>query len=98
MRLNHVFEGMMVNLTADNLKLRDRAIRIVSRAAGVDRDRAGAAIRAAEGEVKPAILLACGASSADDARRMLAETAGDLRAALHHIDRGKGRGERVREP
>jgi N-acetylmuramic acid 6-phosphate etherase len=83
MRLNHVFDGMMVNLQADNLKLRDRAIRIVSRAADVDLARAGAALQAAAGEVKPAILLARGAASAGEARGLLGATAGDLRAALN---------------
>ena len=62
--LGHVFDGMMVNLHADNAKLRRRAATIVQRASGADETAAGEALTAADGDVKLAVLLASGAGSA----------------------------------
>ena len=63
-RLGHVHDGYMVNVVADNIKLIDRAARIVAAVAGVDRDAAEAALRATDGAVKPAILVAGGMTPA----------------------------------
>ena len=60
MRLGHVHDGYMVNLVADNIKLIDRAARIVAAIAGVSRDEAVAALARTDGAVKPAILVARG--------------------------------------
>lgn len=81
-RLGHVHDGMMVNLIADNDKLRDRAAQMVGRIAGVGEDRATACLAQAEGAVKPAVLLAAGAASLAQAHELLNETKGNLRAAL----------------
>ena len=43
--LGHVHDGYMVNLHADNIKLRGRAARIVAAIAGCDEDDARAAAR-----------------------------------------------------
>lgn len=59
-RLGHVHDGYMVNLTADNAKLTDRAARIVAALAGVARSEAEAALARTAGAVKPAILVARG--------------------------------------
>ena len=59
-RLGHVHDGYMVNLVADNIKLIDRAARIVAAIAGVSRDEAVAALARTDGAVKPAILVARG--------------------------------------
>lgn len=79
--LGHVHQGMMVNVQADNAKLRDRAHTIVRRIADVDGDSAGRALSLAHGNVKLACLLALGASSLDDARAALSESGGHLRSA-----------------
>ena len=76
-RLGHVHDGFMVNLTADNIKLLDRAARIVADVSGVPRETAEAALRASRGAVKPAVLIARGAS-ATDAARSLADSGGHL--------------------
>ena len=60
MRLGHVHDGYMVNLVADNIKLIDRAARIVAAIAGVSRDEAVAALARTDGAVKPASLVARG--------------------------------------
>ena len=59
-RLGAVHDGYMVNLIADNIKLIDRAARIVSAVAGVDNSAARVALQATKGAVKPAILVARG--------------------------------------
>jgi len=80
--LGHVHDGMMVNLCPDNIKLRARALAMVGRIAGVDEAVAAAALEAAEGAVKPAVLIAAGGLSLDEAHAILRETEGKLRAAL----------------
>lgn len=81
LRLGHVHDGHMVNVVADNGKLRTRAARIVAEIADVDSPAAEAALEAAKGSVKVAILIAAGAE-AGDAARLLARTEGRLDLAL----------------
>ncbi|TYC53021.1 N-acetylmuramic acid 6-phosphate etherase [Rhodobacterales bacterium] len=84
-RLGHVYDGMMVNLVADNRKLRARAAGMVSRIAHVDKETATRSLEQSKWAVKPAVLLAAGASSLDRAETLLAETQGQLRKALQRI-------------
>lgn len=58
--LGHVYQGMMVNVVADNAKLVARSVGIVTHIAGVSDDVAREAISAAKGSVKSAILIAKG--------------------------------------
>jgi N-acetylmuramic acid 6-phosphate etherase len=81
-RLGHGFDGLMVNMQADNDKLRRRAVAIVGRAAGVSEARAAEAFMAASQEIKPAILLCAGAGGIDRARDILESHGGDVRASL----------------
>ncbi len=76
-RLGAVHDGYMVNLIADNIKLIDRAARIVSVVAGVDDAAARAALHLTHGAVKPAILVARG-QSVDAAVTALAASGGKL--------------------
>lgn len=84
-KLGHVHDGMMVNLTADNAKLRIRARDIVARVANVDADTAEGALAQTDGRVKPAVLLAAGARDAKAAVALLDETGGHLRPALDRL-------------
>jgi N-acetylmuramic acid 6-phosphate etherase len=84
-RLGHVYDGLMVNVTADNEKLRGRAARIVARITGVDLDTASGALKLSNGEVKPAILIAAGVDTLAAAERLLGETNGNVRAALSRL-------------
>jgi N-acetylmuramic acid 6-phosphate etherase len=70
-RLGHVHDGYMVNLVADNIKLRERAARIVSAISSCDVDDAAKLLEASGGSVKSAILLAAGATSAENASDLL---------------------------
>jgi N-acetylmuramic acid 6-phosphate etherase len=79
--LGHVHDGMMVNVIADNAKLRDRAARIVALVAGVDTGVARVALNRTQGAVKPAVLVARGAAP-DAAQARLAQAGGHLAQAM----------------
>ena len=89
-RMGHVHEGRMVNLTADNSKLRDRAARIVADLSGADIEAARALIDRTDGAVKPAILLAAGAVDPPHAAELLDAAGGHLGPALAAL-RANGR-------
>ena len=80
-RLGHVHDGYMVNVTADNAKLVDRAARIVAAVAGVGREAAVQALAETGGAVKPAVLVARGAS-AGAATSALAASGGVLEGLM----------------
>lgn len=81
-KLGHVHEGMMVNVRAENEKLRARAAGIVARIAKVDLAIAQEKLRAANLEPKIAILLAAGAADISEAAGLLKSHQGHLRPAL----------------
>jgi N-acetylmuramic acid 6-phosphate etherase len=81
LRAGLVYRGLMVNMKVSNDKLTDRAVAMVAVIAEVDRDRAAAALAAAGKDIKPAVLVARGASMAE-ATALLADVDGDLRSAL----------------
>jgi N-acetylmuramic acid 6-phosphate etherase len=81
-RLGKVFENWMVDLRPGSAKLRDRGVRIVAEAGGVERERAEQLLAEAGGEVKTALVMARLGVGAEDARRRLAAAAGSVRRAL----------------
>ncbi|GGX67670.1 N-acetylmuramic acid 6-phosphate etherase [Tateyamaria omphalii] len=80
--LGHIHDGMMVNVRADNIKLRARAQSMVCQIAKVEQLAAESALALTQGEVKPAALIAATGISVDQAQQILRETEGNLRAAL----------------
>jgi N-acetylmuramic acid 6-phosphate etherase len=80
--LGHVHDGYMVNVIADNAKLRDRAAGIVAALSGTPDAPARAALAATGGAVKPAVLLAAGAGDPARAAALLAASGGHLGPAL----------------
>jgi len=86
--LGHVHDGYMVNLFADNLKLRDRAARIVAAISGSTRDEAAALLDRSGGSVKAAILMAAGAANASVAQDILSSTGHKIRPALERLKEG----------
>lgn len=80
--LGHIHDGLMVNLRADNDKLRDRAARMVAQITGVTLALAMQALNDSDGEVKPAVLMAATGTDPAAARHLLGKTKGNLRAAL----------------
>jgi N-acetylmuramic acid 6-phosphate etherase len=84
--LGHVHDGYMVNLFADNIKLRGRAARIVAAVAGCGEEAALRALEKTGGQVKPAILIAAGAADAKTAEELLDRTGRRLRPALSELE------------
>lgn len=84
--LGHVHDGYMVNLHADNIKLRKRAARIVAAITGRDSADAERLLEQSGGAVKVAVLLAAGAGSADAAAKILEGTGQKLRPALSAVE------------
>ena len=81
-RLGKVYGNLMVDLMALSDKLRDRGERIVMECCGVDRAAARAAITAAQGSVKLAIVMAAARVGREDAQRRLADAGGSVRAVI----------------
>ena len=84
-RLGAVHDGLMVNVQAGNIKLRQRAAEIVAKISGASIVEAVAALERAQGQVKPAILLCAGAANAEAALQLLQGTKGNLRLALAQL-------------
>lgn len=81
-RLGYTYGNLMVNVQPRNEKLKDRARRIVSQAAGIDRAEADRLFEASGGDVKRAIVMARLGVSSDEAARLLAEAGGVLAAVV----------------
>ncbi|CNE80937.1 N-acetylmuramic acid 6-phosphate etherase [Yersinia bercovieri] len=81
-KLGKVYQNLMVDVKATNVKLVDRACRIVVEATGASRAEAENALSQTEFEVKPAILMILKGVSAGQARQDLQQHHGYLRAAL----------------
>jgi N-acetylmuramic acid 6-phosphate etherase len=81
-RLGHVYSNLMIDMPATNEKLRNRAVRMVELAAGVQRPVAVQAIRDAGGNVKLAAVMAKKKMNASDARALLDAHHGNLREVL----------------
>jgi N-acetylmuramic acid 6-phosphate etherase len=84
--LGHVHDGYMVNLQADNLKLKDRAARIVAAIAGCGAEEARRRLDEAHGSVKVAVLLAAGAADGNAAEELLESSGQRLRPALSQLE------------
>jgi N-acetylmuramic acid 6-phosphate etherase len=81
-RLGKTFGNLMVDVEASNEKLRARARRAVGAATGASEDEVLAAIEAAGGEVKVAIVSLAAHVDAATARARLEAAKGDVRSAL----------------
>ncbi|AFJ46113.1 N-acetylmuramic acid 6-phosphate etherase [Shimwellia blattae] len=77
-----VYQNLMVDMQATNVKLVDRACRMVVEATGVSREEAENALKQTSFAVKPAILMVLTGLDADAARARLAQHDGFLRAAI----------------
>ncbi len=83
--LGHIHGGDMVNLQADNAKLKTRAARIVHDIAGCSAEQADVFLDRARGSVKLAVLLASGAPNLASAKKILESNGQKLRASLSVI-------------
>ena len=81
-RLGKTYGNLMVDLQATNAKLVDRGQRIVMEVTGVGRHEAQAAIIAAGGKVRTAIVMLRTGTALEEAERLLAEHDYHLRPLL----------------
>lgn len=81
-KFGKVYQNLMVDMKATNVKLVDRACRMVMEATGVAREEAQAVLEQTGYEVKPAILMVLTGLDAPAAEARLAAHNGFLRAAL----------------
>ncbi len=85
-KLGKVYQNLMVDVKATNIKLVDRACRIVAEATGADIAAAKTALEQTDYEVKPAILMILTGADAAGAQRTLERHQGYLRRALDAPD------------
>jgi N-acetylmuramic acid 6-phosphate etherase len=81
-RLGKTYGNLMVDLKATNAKLKDRSERIVAEVCGISREEARAALTAADGSVKLAIVMRKLSLTKEDARRKLEAAGGVIRRLL----------------
>jgi N-acetylmuramic acid 6-phosphate etherase len=81
-RLGYVYGNLMVNVQPKNVKLVDRARRIVTQAAGVSYQRAGELLAASGNSVRVAILMGKTGMGREAAERRMAAAGGRISNAL----------------
>jgi N-acetylmuramic acid 6-phosphate etherase len=81
-QLGKCYENLMVDLRATNAKLWDRGARIVSTLTNLDRQAAIELLKAADGNVKAAIVMHKRQLTLSQATELLQQSGGRLRDAL----------------
>ena len=81
-KMGKVYGNLMVDLKASNIKLEDRAKRLIVHATGVDTDTAGVYLKKAGMHVKLAVLMIKTGLDADAAQQVLDRCAGRLAEAI----------------
>jgi len=81
-RLGYVYGNLMVNVHVKNEKLRERGLTILQHAAGVDRQTAEQALKAAQNEVPVALVMLQANVSCAQAAQALKSTRGHVRQAI----------------
>ena len=88
-RLGKVYGNLMVDLRATNAKLEGRAVRLVQHATGAPEAQAHAALTAAGGHVKTAVVMLRLGLDAGAAQARLDAAGGHARAALGEVGSGE---------
>lgn len=81
-RLGKVYGNVMVDLQMTNLKLKERAKRVVMEITGVDYDEAVRALQKTNGHVKTALVMILANVPADEAQKRLEAAGGFVRPAI----------------
>ena len=89
--LGKVYGNLMVDVKASNEKLRQRVLRIVQTATGEAAEAVAAAVAAADGHAKTAIVMLLGGVEANKARLALEGTGGFVAKALQKLGEAGGR-------
>jgi N-acetylmuramic acid 6-phosphate etherase len=91
-RLGYVYGNLMVNLHQKNSKLTERAVTIVEKALGVDREQARKALSRAGNDVPVAIVMGKAGASRRLAGRSLEAAKGHVRRAIARAEARLDRG------
>ncbi len=81
-RLGHVYENLMIDVKPSNQKVSDRIVRILAEASGKSLSASEHALRQSGHNLRLALVMLKRRVSAQEARKKLHETKGDLREAL----------------
>lgn len=81
-RMGKVYENMMIDLQMTNLKLRERAKRVVMTITGIDYDRAAEVLEQADGHVKTALVMIKAGVGKEEAKVRLEGAGGFVRLAI----------------
>lgn len=81
-KLGKVYGNLMVDVQPTNIKLRQRAVRIVMEITGVDAAAAEALLQAAGWQVKTAVVMGLADLDAAEAQRRLQQSGGHVRTAI----------------
>jgi N-acetylmuramic acid 6-phosphate etherase len=81
-RLGYVYGNLMINVHVKNHKLRERGLTILQQAAGINRQAAGQALRAAGDDVPVALVMLQADVNRSQAARALKSTSGHVRQAI----------------
>jgi len=77
-----VYENLMIDVVITNEKVAERALRILAEASGKRVSAAEHALRAAGHDMRVALVILKRGVGAREAKKLIAETRGDLRKAL----------------
>ena len=81
-RLGKTYSNLMVEVSATNIKLRDRKVRILREATGADQQTSDTTLAVAGGDLRLAMIMLLGDVAAQVARDALANGDGSVRGAL----------------
>ncbi len=87
-KLGYVTGNRMTSVQTRNTKLRARAVRILSAETGLDPDAATAALDAAEGDIRVALVMSKTKRSAREAKAALAASQGVVQTAIDKLGTG----------
>lgn len=88
-RLGYVHDGYMIAVQPTNVKLRERAARIVGEISGAGHQEASEALEKAGGDLKVAVVMIKGGKTPNEAREIVEGTEGILRRALETLEDSK---------
>lgn len=81
-RTGRVYQNLMVDMRATNDKLRERALRMLQKAAGVDADEGTRLLSSADGHVKTALVMHLAATTRTEAEEALGQAEGWVSRAV----------------
>lgn len=88
--MGRTWKNLMVSLVASNEKLRNRTVRILCEAVGLDEPAARELLEEAGGDLKTAIVSALADTSPEDAASLLADSEGSVREAIAAASQAAG--------